>query len=119
MNKLDLESNSREKIETVKRKWNRKPSIDKSEEIKCSNRYESLYKDDSDDEPCDLYDSITSSESRALSYEISHEIPLGNIQKKKKIEKLQRKRKKRKGRTKIMLLRKRDKIANAKFQLLK
>ena len=84
MNKLDLESNSREKIETVKRKWNRKPSIDKSEEIKCSNRYESLYKDDSDDEPCDLYDSITSSESSALSYEISHEIPLGNIQKKKK-----------------------------------
>ena len=49
---------------------------------------------------------------------ISDKVSSGNIQK-KKIKKFQRKGRKRKGRTKILSLRKRKEIANAKFKLLK
>ena len=52
LNKVDLESNSTKKFEIVTRKSNRKQSIHKTDEIKCSNRYETLYTDDNDDESC-------------------------------------------------------------------
>ena len=50
MNNVDLESNSTQKSETITQKSNRKQSIHKTDEIKCSNRYETLYTDDNDDE---------------------------------------------------------------------
>ena len=49
-NKVDLESNSTQKFETVTRKSNRKLSIRKTDDIKCCNMYEALYTDDNDDE---------------------------------------------------------------------
>ena len=49
LNKVDLESNSTKKFEIVSRKSNRKQSIHKTDEIKCSNRHETLYRDDNDD----------------------------------------------------------------------
>ena len=50
-NKVDHESNSTRKFETVTRKPNRKRSIHKTDEkIKCSNRYETLYAYDNDGE---------------------------------------------------------------------
>ena len=52
LNEVDLESNSTKKFEIVTRKSNRKQSIHKTDEIKCSNRYETLYTDDNDDESC-------------------------------------------------------------------
>ena len=55
LNKVDLESNSTQKFETVTRKSNRKQSIHKTNEIKYSDRYETLYADDNDDESCNLY----------------------------------------------------------------
>ena len=45
-----LESNSTQKFETVTQKSNRKLSIHKTDETKCSNRYETLYTDDNDKE---------------------------------------------------------------------
>ena len=83
LNKADLESSSTQKFETVKRKSNRKQSIHKTNEIKCSNRYETLYTDDNDDESCNSYDSSTSSDSSISSNKIFDEISSGNIQKKK------------------------------------
>ena len=100
LNKVDLESNSTQKSETVTRKSNRKQTIHKTDEIDCSNRYEALRTDDTEDEFCNSSDSNTSSDSSTSSDEISDEISSGNIQKKKKIEKFQRKGRKRKGRTK-------------------
>ena len=58
---------------------------------KCSNRYETLYTDDNDDESLNSCDSSTSSDSSISSDEISDKISSGNMQKKKKIEKSQRK----------------------------
>ena len=58
LNKVDLESNSTQKFETVTRKSNRKQSIHKTNEIKYSDRYdryETLSADDNDDESCNLY----------------------------------------------------------------
>ena len=52
LNKVDYESNLIQKFETVSRKSNRKLSVHKTDEIKCSNRYETLYTDDNDDEFC-------------------------------------------------------------------
>ena len=89
LNKVDLESNSTKKFKIVTRKSNRKQSIHKTDEIKCSNRYETLYTDDNDDESCNSYDSSTSSDGSASPDKISDEILSGNIQK-KKIEKFQR-----------------------------
>ena len=66
-NKVDLESNSTQKFETFTRKSNRKQSIHKTGEIKCSNRYETLYTYDNDDESCNSCDSSTSSDSSASS----------------------------------------------------
>ena len=83
MNKVDLGSNSTKKFEIATRKSNRKQSIHKTDEIKCSNRYETLYTDDNDDESCNSYDSNTSSDGSTSSDEISDEISSGNIQKKK------------------------------------
>ena len=101
LNKVDLESNSTQKFETVTGKANGKHfSIYKTDEIKYSNRYGTLYTDD-DDESCNSYDSSISSDSSTSSDEISEEIASGNIQK-KKIEKFQRKGRKQKGRTKIL-----------------
>ena len=42
MNKVDLKPNSTKKFETATRKANRKQSIHETDEIKCSNRYETL-----------------------------------------------------------------------------
>ena len=89
LNKVDLESNST--FEVVTRKSNKKQSIHKTDEIKCSNRYETLYTDDNDDESCNSDDSSTSSDGSTLSDKMSDEISSGNMQKKKKIEKSQRK----------------------------
>ena len=92
LNKVDLESNSTKKFETVTRKSNKKQSIHKADETKCSNRYETLDTDDNDDESCNSYDSSTSSD------EISDKISSGNMEKKKN-RKISTKRKemKRKG----------------------
>ena len=81
MNKVDIESNST--FEIVTRKSNKKESIHKTDEIKCSNRYETLYTDDNDDESCNLDDSSTSSDGSTLSDEMSDEISSANMQKKK------------------------------------
>ena len=48
----------------------------KSMEIKCSDRYETLYTDDNDDESYNSYDSSTPSDSSTSSDEISDEISL-------------------------------------------
>ena len=77
LNKVDLESNSTKKFEIVTRKSNKKQSIHKADETKCSNRYETLDTDDNDDESCNSYDSSTSSD------EISDKISSGNMEKKK------------------------------------
>ena len=82
-NKVDLKSNSTQKSETVPRKLNRRQSIHKTDEIKCFNRYKTLYANDNDDESCNSYDSSTSSDSSTLSDKISDEISSVNIQKKK------------------------------------
>ena len=79
MNKVDLGSNSTKKFEIATRKSNRKQSIHKTDEIKCSNRYETLYTDDNDDESCNSYDSSTSKGSSTSPDEISS----GNVQKNK------------------------------------
>ena len=71
LNKVDLESNSTKKIEIVTRKSNKKQTIHKTDEIKCSDRYETLYTDDNGDESYNSYDSSTSSD------EISDEISSG------------------------------------------
>ena len=65
----------------------KKQSIHKTDEIKCSNRYETLYTDD-DDESCNSYDSSTSSDGSILSDEIYDEISSDNMQKKKKSKNL-------------------------------
>ena len=83
LNKANLESSSTQKFETVTRKSNKKQSIHKTNEIKCSNRYETLYTDDNDDESCNSYDSSTSSDSSITSDKMFDEISSGNIQKKK------------------------------------
>ena len=44
--------------------------------IKCSDRYETLYTDDNDDESYNSYDSSTPSDSSTSSDEISDEISL-------------------------------------------
>ena len=92
LNKVDLESNSTKKFEIVTQKSNKKQSIHKADETKCSNRYETLDTDDNDDESCNSYDSSTSSD------EISDKISSGNMEKKKN-RKISTKRKemKRKG----------------------
>ena len=86
LNKVDLESNSTQKIETVTQKSKRKLSIHKAEEIECLSRYETLYTDGNVDESCNSYDSSTSSDSTTSSDDFFKEISSGNIQK-KKIEK--------------------------------
>ena len=113
LNKIDLESNSTQKFEIVTRESNPKLSFPKTDEIKCYNRYhEKLYTDDNDDESCNSYDCITSSDrSTTLSDKISDEISSGNIQKKKNWEYQV------KGRKQKYCQRK--KIANAKFKQLK
>ena len=70
------------KFETVTRKSNRKQSIHKTDEIRCSNRYETLYTDDNDKVSRTSCDS-TSSDSSTSSDKISDKISSGNIQKKK------------------------------------
>ena len=62
LNKVDLESNSTKKFEIVTRKSNKKQSIHKTDEIKCYNRYETLYTDDNGDESLNSCDSSTSSD---------------------------------------------------------
>ena len=59
LNKVNLKSNSTQRFEAVTRKSNRKQRIHKTDEIKCYNRYETLYRDDNDDESCNSYDSST------------------------------------------------------------
>ena len=81
LNKVDLESNSTKKFEIVTRKSNKKQSIHKTDEIKCSNRYETLYTDDNGDESLNSCDSSTSSDGSISSDETSDEISSGNMQK--------------------------------------
>ena len=76
------------KFEIVTRKSNKKQSIHKTDAIKCSNSYETLYTDDHDDESCNSYDSSTFSDSSTSSDKISDEISWV-ICKRKKIEKSQ------------------------------
>ena len=52
LNKGNLELNLTQKFETVTRKSNGIQNIYKTDEIKCSNMYETLYTDDNDDESC-------------------------------------------------------------------
>ena len=70
LNKVDVESNSTQKFKTVSQKSNRKQSIYKTDEIKCSNRYETLYTDDNDDEFYNSCNSSTFSNSSASSDKI-------------------------------------------------
>ena len=66
----------------------KKQSIHKTDKIKCSNRYGTLYTDDNDDESCNSYDSSTSSDGSPHLTEFltkSHRV----IFKRKKIEKSQ------------------------------
>ena len=58
LNKVNL-NQIQHRFEAVTRKSNRKRRIHKTDEIKCSNRYEILYRDDNDDESCNSYDSST------------------------------------------------------------
>ena len=81
LNKVDLESNSTKKFEIVTRKSNKKQSIHKTDEIKCSNRYETLYTDDNGDESLNSCDSSTSSDGSISSDETSDEISSGIMQK--------------------------------------
>ena len=81
LNKVDLESNSTKKFEIVTLKSNKKQSIHKTDEIKCSNRYETLYTDDNGDESLNSCDSSTSSDGSISSDETSDEISSGNMQK--------------------------------------
>ena len=81
LNKVDLESNSTKKFEIVTRKSNKKQSIHKTDEIKCSNRYETLYTDDNGVESLNSCDSSTSSDGSISSDETSDEISSGNMQK--------------------------------------
>ena len=81
LNKVDLESNSTKKFEIVTRKSNKKQSIHKTDEIKCSNRYETPYTDDNGDESLNSCDSSTSSDGSISSDETSDEISSGNMQK--------------------------------------
>ena len=62
-NKADRESNLTQKFETHS-----------CEEIRYSNRHETLYTDDNDDKSCNSYDSSTSSDSITSSDEISDKI---------------------------------------------
>ena len=71
--------------------------------------YETLYTDDNDDGSCNSHDSSTFSDCSTSSDEISKKISSGNVQK-KEIEQFQRKGKKRKGRTKILSLKKRKQM---------
>ena len=86
LNEVGIESNSTQNFETVTGKSKRKQSIHKTDEIKCFNRYETLYRDGNDDESGHSCDGRTSSESSISSQEISREILLGNIHKKKNWE---------------------------------
>ena len=81
LNKVDLESNSTKKFEIVTRKSNKKQSIHKTDEIKCSNRYETLYTDDNGVESLNSCDSSTSSDGSISSDKTSDEISSGNMQK--------------------------------------
>ena len=108
LNKVDLESNSTKKFEVVTRKSNRKQSICKTDELKCSNWYETLYTDDNDDETCNSYNSSTSSDGSTSPDEISGDISSGNMQKEKN-RKISTKRKEIK-RTKILSLKERMKL---------
>ena len=83
LNKVGLESNLTKKFEIVTQKSNKKQSVHKTDEIKCSNRYESLYIDDNYDESCKSYNNSFSSDGSTSSDKISDEISLGNMQKKK------------------------------------
>ena len=107
LNKVDLKSNSTQKFETIRPKSNRKQSIHKTDEIKCSNRYETLYTDDNDDESCNSYDSSTSSNSNTSSDEISDKISSGNIHKKKN-QKNSTKRKEMKRKNKNTVIKEKD-----------
>ena len=111
LNKVDLESNSTQKFETVRRKLNRRQSIHKADEIKCSNRYETLYTDGNDDESCNSCHSGTSSDSSTSSDQISHEISSGNIQTKKN-RKISRKRKEMKRKDKNTVIKEKDETGN-------
>ena len=71
-------------------------SVYKIDEIKCSNRYETLYADDNDDESCNSYDSSTSPDSSISSDKIFDEISSSNIRKKRN-QKISTKMKERKG----------------------
>ena len=113
LNKVDLESNSTKKYEVVTRKSNRKQSICKTDELKYSNWYETLYTDDNDDETCNSYNSSTSSDGSTSSDEISGEISSGNMQKKKN-RKISTKRKEIK-RTKILSLKERMKLVKKEW----
>ena len=74
-------------------------SIYKTDEIKCSNRYETRYADNNEDESCNSYDSSTFPDSSILSDKIFDEISSGNIPKKRN-QKISTKMKERKGKDK-------------------
>ena len=60
LNEVGIESNSTQNFETVTGKSKRKQSIHKTDEIKCFNRYEALYRDRNDDESGHSCDGSTS-----------------------------------------------------------
>ena len=78
---------------SLTRKSNRNLSIDKTDEIRYSNRYKTLYTDNKDDESCNSYENSTFSDIITSSSEISDEISWSNIQKIKKFQRKGRKRK--------------------------
>ena len=79
LNEVDLESDSTKKFETVPVKSNRKLGIRKTDKIKCSNRYGTLYTVDNDEESYNSYDSSTPSDSSTSSDKIYGKTLSGNI----------------------------------------
>ena len=80
-----------------------KLSIYKTNENKCSNRYEILCTDENDDKSCISYDIRTSSESSTSSGKTSNKISSSNI-KQKKNQKNSMKRKEMKGKDKNIVI---------------
>ena len=117
-NKVDLKSNSAQTFETVKQKSNRKVSIHKTDESKCSNRYETLYTDDNDDESGNSYGSNTSSEISTLSDENFDKISSGTRQKKKN-QKNSMKKKETKGKDQNTVIKKKEENSKCEIKTIK
>ena len=101
------------------RKSNRKLSIHKTDEIKCSSAYETLCIDENDDKSCNSYDIIsTLSESSTSSDKTSDEISSGNTEQKKN-RNISTKRKEIKGMDKNTVIKEKKGNSNCDNQTIK